>query len=96
VVKDLSTNAPKAMFVQLLVEGANPSSPTTKANLDAWIGSRRIPFTTGMDAVAGSREIKSVLGPKETSYIIDRASLKILVKTTTTDDALVELAALPL
>ena len=81
--------------MQLLLEGDTPTTPTTRANVDAWVTSFKVPFTTGMDLVAGSRAIKKTLGIKETAYIVDRPTMKILVKTSTPEDAYAALSTLP-
>ena len=69
------------MFVDMLVEGATPSTPMTEANLDSWINGLKVPFTTAMDADPSSYEVKTTLGNKETAYVIERASMKIVAKS---------------
>ena len=74
--------ADKSMFVQFLTEGATPSTPTSKTNLDSWIGTLKVPFTCARDAEGSAPfTIRSTYGVKETSYILDRASRKILFKS---------------
>ena len=84
------------MFVQLLEEGATPSDIVTKSNLNSWISAIGVPFTTAMDADgAAPFTLKTTLGIKETTYIVDRATMKILAKTSGASAGLDKLDALP-
>lgn len=95
VVAQYPSLAAKAMFVDLVIEGETPTTPTTKVDLDAWVAGMKNPFSTLMDADPTTFATKSTLGIKETSYILDRASGTILVKTSSPLDAVTKLAALP-
>jgi hypothetical protein len=95
VVAQYPSLAAKAMFVDVVIEGATPTTPTTKPNLDAWVAGMKNAFSTMMDVDASPFATKSTLGIKETSYVLERASGKILVKTSSPLDALTQLAALP-
>lgn len=95
VIGKLGADSSKAMFVDLMVEGETPTTPATGTDLDAWIKALAVPFTTAYDADAASFAIKSTLGIKETAYVIDRTTRKILVKAATAQDALNALDALP-
>lgn len=95
VVGQYPSLAQKAMFVDIVIEGATPTTPTTKPNLDAWVAGMKNPFSTMMDVDASTFATKSTLGIKETAYVLDRATGKILVKNSSPLDALTQLAALP-
>ena len=94
MVTALPSNADKALFVCLVGEGTTPSSPTTDAQLRAWISSLHVPFTTARD-VDTSFTIRSTYGIKETTYIVDRTTMKILAKAKTPEAGLTALAGLP-
>ena len=86
------------MFVQLIEEGKTPSDGVTKQNLDAWIISVKVPYTTLMGAASAGDPfaLKTALGAKETIYIVERATRKILAKQVANmTGALDKLAALP-
>ena len=88
--------AEKSMFVQMLIEGTNPSTAATKANLDTWINLLKVPFTIARDADgAAPFTLRSAYGPKETTYIIERATRKILYKNTNTATAFEKLKTMP-
>ena len=84
--------ASKATFVDILIEGVDPSTPTTNPQLDAWIKAEKVPFTTMQDP-DGSFGIKKALGAKDTTYLVELASMKILYKGAY-DTALTKLKAL--
>lgn len=50
---------------------------TSKNNLDAWIGSYNLSVTTVMPAQAGQQ----LIGDRETVYIVDLCTMKIVYKT---------------
>ena len=92
----LGTVADKSMFVQLLIEGTNPSTAVSKANLDGWINTIKVPFTIARDPDgAPPFTLRSSYGVKETTYIIDRATRKILFKNTSTAAAFEKLQTMP-
>ncbi len=92
LVKQYPSFAAKATFVDLLIEGVDPTTPTTNPELDLWIKSEKVPFTTAQDP-DGTFGIKKALGAKDTTYLIELASMKILYKGDY-DTALTKLKAL--
>lgn len=95
VVAQYPALAAKAMFVDVVIEGATPTTPTTTANLDAWIAGMKNPFSTLIDADPSTFAAKATLGIKETTYVVERATGKILIKTASPVDGLTQLGALP-
>lgn len=84
------------MFVNVIAEGQNPSKVATKADIDNWIKTQtKVPFTCAGDATESPFGIKNLIGKKETSFVLDRATMKILVKTGSLQSALTELDKLP-
>lgn len=71
----------KAIFVDVVVEGVTPTTSPTRDNLDTWINVSKIPFTTARDRDSAVGRARDVLGSKETTYIVDRATRRILVVT---------------
>jgi hypothetical protein len=95
VVAKLADNAAKAMFVEILIEGITPTDGVTLANANAWIKALSVPFTTLYDQDPATFTAEKIYGPKETTYIVERATLKIVAKATTPETALTTLATLP-
>ena len=83
------------MFVEIIEEGATPTSPTTLSNLRAWVTALKVPFTSGIDTDPASFTAKTTYGIKETTYIVDRTTRKILAKAKTPEDGLTQLGTLP-
>ena len=48
-----------------------------KSDLDAWISAPKLPVTTVMDPPGTGTPTFNVLGPRETAYIINLATMKI-------------------
>jgi len=96
VVKALPSNTDKAMFVDLMTEGSTPTSGMNQTELRSWISALKVPFTTAYDVdPSTSFTIRKTYGIKETTYIVDRATMTIVAKTATPEDGLNALAALP-
>ena len=70
--------ADKAIFVDLLAEGAKATEPATQLELDAWILDREIPFTTAMDVPGEGQGILHDLSPVENTFLVELGSLKIV------------------
>lgn len=68
---DYPTYADKAIFVDLLAEGADPSEPAGQVELDAWIVDREIPFTTAVDAPGAGQRILKDFSPVENTYLVE-------------------------
>jgi hypothetical protein len=94
VVTQGPTHAAKVQFIELLIQGATPTKPATKANLDNWVATLQVPFTSVID-IEPRLALESVYGEKETTYVVERATRKIVLKTPTPLVALGKLASLP-
>ena len=96
MVSEIATVADKSMFVQFIVEGSTPSKVATKANLDTWTNSLKVPWTIAIDPdTVPPFTIKTTYGLKETGYIIDRATRKILYKGNDTSTVFNKLKSMP-
>ncbi len=92
----LAAVAEKSMFVQFLVEGINPSAVATKSNLDNWANTLKVPFSIARDPDGATPfRLRTTYGPKETTYINERATRKILYKNTNTATAFEKLKTMP-
>jgi hypothetical protein len=73
--------ADKAIFVELLAEGSPlHTSPTTKANLDNWITTFSVPFTTLRDPDGVGLRIVKDFAPRENTFVIELATMKVLYR----------------
>jgi hypothetical protein len=70
----------KAMFVNVLLEGTTPDNPTTKAQVSGWANGLKLPFTVVRDPDGADFNAKKTLGVKMTTYIVERATMKIVAK----------------
>jgi hypothetical protein len=70
--------AHKAIFVDLLAEGSSPPEPVTEQELDAWIESPGISFTTAIDLPGVGPRILKDFSPKENTYLVELESLTIV------------------
>ncbi|MGZ3417467.1 MAG: hypothetical protein ACXVEF_43550 [Polyangiales bacterium] len=95
MVSALPDNSAKTMFVEILIEGITPTDAVTSSNVNAWIKGLSVPFTTLFDADPASFTTEKVFGVKETTYIVERTTMKIVAKATTPEAALTTLATLP-
>ncbi len=73
---DYVTYADKAIFVDLLAEGADPGEPAGQVELDAWIVDREIPFTTAVDAPGAGQRILKDFSPVENTFLVELGSMK--------------------
>ena len=95
MVSKLPQFADKAVFVNVLVEGKTPAKPALKADLDSWIKELSVPFTVVTDVAEAPFAAKKAWGVRETTYVLDRATMKILVRKANAALALKELEKLP-
>ena len=95
MVKAAPTLSSKTMFVDLLMDGDGGGTDCTKAQLDSWITNLMVPFSAGRDPDTMSYAIRHTLGERETTYIIDRATMKILAVEASPPDGLNKLKSLP-
>jgi len=83
------------MFVNVLLEGVNPSTPVTKAQVGLWASSEKEAFTVVRDPDGANFNAKKLLGIKMTTYIVERETRKIVVKGNPETDVLPKLDTLP-
>ena len=71
------------MFLQVMIEDADvPDGPATHAQLDSWISARKVQFPMFIDAEGSAPfTIKKMLGPRETGYTVELATMKILLRS---------------
>ena len=71
------------MFLQIMIEDAAvPDGPATHDQLDSWINARKVQFPMFIDAEGSAPfAIKKRLGPRETGYTIELATMKILLRS---------------
>ena len=73
--------ADKAILIELLAEGSpTHTSPTTKANLDNWITTFSVPFTTLRDPDGVGLRIVKDFAPRENTFVIELATMKVLYR----------------
>ena len=66
------------MFVNLVMEGDTDQVDCTKDQLGMWISGLMVPFTTARDPDSASLAIKNLYGERETTYVVERATMKIV------------------
>ena len=88
MARDLALKYPsyadKAVFVELLAEGSSHTVPAETTHLDSWIGTGTIPFTTTIDPPGVGQQIIGAIGPRETTLLVELATMKILLRTKST------------
>lgn len=73
--------ASKAAFVELLAEGRPlHTDPTTRGNLDSWVTTYKIPYTTLRDPDGVGLRIVSDFSPREWTFLVELSTMKILYK----------------
>ncbi len=80
--------ADRLHFVELLAEGGSHSVQAEASHLDSWIGSFSIPFTTVRDPDGGGMQIVRSFSARESSFVVELATLRILHRTRSPRDAL--------
>jgi hypothetical protein len=83
------------MFVNLLMEGTDPTTDATKAQLTAWVTSLNVPFTAARDPDSAPLAILHGFGERETTYVVERATMKILAVTSDPPNGLQTIQNLP-
>jgi hypothetical protein len=83
------------MFVNLLMDGDGSGTDCTKTQLDAWITNLGVPFSAGRDPDSMPYAIRHTFGERETTYIIERATMKVLAVEPSPPDGLTKLQSLP-
>lgn len=94
-VAKLNSYNSKASFMSLLVEGDTPGKPASHGNMDTWIKGLKVPFTVGADLAETPFHLRTTLGPKDTAFVIERSTRKILARVTGMGAALKYLSGLP-
>jgi hypothetical protein len=69
--------ADKAIFVDLLAEGSKDTDPASVQHLDLWIEDREIPFTAAIDPPGVGQSIVNDFSPRENTFLIELATMKI-------------------
>jgi len=95
VVTKYDANRSKAFFIDILIEGSTPTTATTESNLTSWITALKVPFSTARDVDPSAYTSKTLYGIRETTYIVERDTRKIVAKTTSIENGLTKLDALP-
>jgi len=75
---DYPSYSDRAIFVDLLAEGAAVGEPAEQKELDAWILDREIPFTTAIDAPGAGPRILKDFSPIESSFLVELGSMRIV------------------
>ncbi len=70
--------ASKALFVDIMVEGATPSDNSTSAELDSWTKNLKIPYTVLRDPDGVSFRAKNGIAGRTTILIVELATMSIL------------------
>ncbi len=83
------------MFINVLVEGTTPTNPVTKSQVGIWANNEVLAFSCLRDPDGAGFNAKKVLGIKMTTYIVERATRKIVVKGSPETDVLPQLDTLP-
>ncbi len=86
--------ADKAIFVELLAEGGSHSVQAEPSHLDAWIGAQEIPFTTLIDPPGVGMRIVQQIAPRETTFVVELSSMKVVSRAYGTAKAYATLDAL--
>jgi hypothetical protein len=83
LVAKYPTYQSKALFMQLMIEDAAvPDGPATRDQLDSWINARKVQFPMFIDAEGSPAfTLKKLLGPRETGYTVELATMKILLRS---------------
>ncbi|MBI2395679.1 MAG: hypothetical protein HYV09_39300 [Deltaproteobacteria bacterium] len=90
MVSRLPSYGGKAVFLTVLIEGSSPSTRVTAGQVETWVESIGVPYSIGRDPDDAPPFLsRETFGPKETAYIVDRATRKIVAKGSN------ELALLP-
>ncbi len=70
--------ADKFIIVESLAEGSSQSVQAETTHLDPWISAGEISFTTLIDPPGVGMRVVQQLGPRETSFIVELSSMKVL------------------
>jgi hypothetical protein len=83
------------MFVNLLMDGDGSGPDATKVELQSWISSLNVPFSAGRDPNSMPFAIRHTLGERETTYVVERATMKVLAVEASPPDGLKKIMTLP-
>jgi hypothetical protein len=73
--RNAEVNAAGGLLVEVLTEGFG--GPVTRGNLDAWVGNNMLRLTTVSDVPPSTRAFM-VLGRRETSYLVDLRTMRVV------------------
>ncbi|MGZ3419233.1 MAG: hypothetical protein ACXVEF_34775 [Polyangiales bacterium] len=68
--------------MSLLDEGSTPDVPATQKQLDLWIKAGGIEFNAWHDPPGVGQRIQTDLAPKETAFLVELSTMKVLAKQT--------------
>ncbi len=80
LVKAYPTYADKAIFVDILVEGATPDDTSTKTQLDSWAKNLKVPYTVMRDPDGVSFRTQREIGPRKTLLIVELQTMQIIYR----------------
>lgn len=86
--------ADKAIFVELLAEGGSHSVQAEASHLDAWVGAQEIPFTSVIDPPGVGMRIVQEIAPRETTFVVELSTMKVLSRAYGTAQAYAHLNGL--
>jgi hypothetical protein len=66
--------------VELLAEGSSHTVPAEVVHLDAWVADREIPYTTAIDPTGVGMRIVQELAPRDTLFVVELETMKILLR----------------
>ena len=96
MITALPSFSSKAMVIEIIVEGDNPSAGTPASEVTSWVTAEHTPYSVLRDPDGAPLfAARTALGTKDTDYVLDRATGKILAKASTPEDAITALQALP-
>ncbi len=75
------TYAGKAIFLQIVVEGFPLDKSATETQLRTWVKAASMPHAAATDPPGAGQVVKAALGGKDTGYLVEVATMKIIAKS---------------
>jgi hypothetical protein len=94
LVPAYSALASKAVFVDIMVEGASPSEVATTTQLTSWSKNLKIPYTVLRDPDGVSFRAKNELAPRTTLLIVELQTMSVIHRSTDVEGTLAKLTSL--